>query len=85
MTPEQRAFMYQMMSQYTASMAATPTGDSGLKNSTMLGQKTSLVLNCIVSSCEIVYLSDDVSEDIRIAIDPELWKYGIVRLINQHI
>ena len=85
MTPEQRAFMYQMMSQYTASMAATPTGDSGLKNSTTLGQKTSLVLNCIVSSCEIVYLSDDVSEDIRIAMDHELWKYGIVWLINQHI
>ena len=43
-----------------------------------MSEKLSLISNCTGPPCDIVYPSDDVSNDLRCAMGPKLWKYGFV-------
>ena len=64
--------------QYRGSSELHPASLNGLQNSTSLSQKLSSISNCTGPPCDIVYPSDAVSDDLRCAMGPELWKYGIV-------
>ena len=64
MTPDHRAFMEQMMSQYAVNAAALSTGGIALQNRTTLGRKNSLVSKYI--SDHLVKLSIQVMLSTRI-------------------